>query len=123
MEAEDIDIINTHATSTPQGDVQECIAIRNVFGENSPARVNNTKSYIGHAMGAAGALELAGNLPSFDDLTVHPTINIDELDPECALNNLVINKSQKMDRVETILNNSFGMLGINSTIIVKRFQN
>ena len=120
MVAEDIDIINTHATSTPQGDIQECIAIRNVFGDNAPARVNNTKSYIGHAMGAAGALELAGNLPSFQDLTVHPTINLDELDPRCFLNNLVINQPQKLDKLDTILNNSFGMLGINSTVIVKR---
>jgi hypothetical protein len=54
--------------------------------------VNNTKSFIGHAMGAAGALELAGNLPSFDDAVVHPTINIDELDPECNVRGLVINE-------------------------------
>ena len=123
MEPGEIHIINTHATATPQGDVQECIAIRNVFGESSGAWINNTKSYIGHTMGAAGALELAGNLPSFEDLTVHPTINVDELDPECALSNLVVNKPQKVDKVDTILNNSFGMLGINSTVIVKRYQN
>jgi 3-oxoacyl-[acyl-carrier-protein] synthase II len=72
-------------------------------------------------MGAAGALELAGNLPSFDDLTVHPTINVDDLDPACALPNLVLNQPQKVAKVDTILNNSFGMLGINSTLIVKRF--
>ena len=123
MQPGDIDIINTHATATPQGDVQECIAIRNVFGEDSGAWVNNTKSYIGHAMGAAGALELAGNLPSFDDLMVHPTINVDDLDPECFLPNLVLNSPCKVDRVDAILNNSFGMLGINSTVIVKRYQN
>ncbi|HEX2100776.1 MAG TPA: beta-ketoacyl-[acyl-carrier-protein] synthase family protein, partial [Candidatus Synoicihabitans sp.] len=77
----DIHIINTHATATPQGDIQECGALRSVFGEGCPdTYVNNTKSFIGHAMGAAGALELAGNLPSFDDLTVHPTINVDHLD-------------------------------------------
>lgn len=121
MEPCDIDIINTHATSTPQGDVQEYIAIREAFGDDSPGWVNNTKSYIGHTMGAAGALELAGNLPSFKDLTVHPTINIEELDPECALKNLVINQPRKVDRIETILNNSFGMLGINSTVIIKKF--
>jgi 3-oxoacyl-[acyl-carrier-protein] synthase II len=85
-DAEDIDIVNTHATATPQGDIQECEAIRAVFGEGCPdTHINNTKSFIGHCMGAAGALELAGNLPSFDDLTVHPTINVDDLDPQCAL--------------------------------------
>ena len=118
----DIHIVNTHATATPMGDIQECEAIRAVFGENCPdTYINNTKSYIGHCMGAAGALELAGNLPSFDDLIVHPTINVDDLDPQCALPGLVINHPKKVGRVDAILNNSFGMLGINSTLIVKRY--
>jgi 3-oxoacyl-[acyl-carrier-protein] synthase II len=64
---------------------------------------------------------LAGNLPSFDDLVVHPTINVDDLDPQCALPGLVLNTPVKAKRVDAILNNSFGMLGINSTLIVKRF--
>ena len=121
LSPEEIDIINTHATGTPQGDPQECQAIREVFGNCSHAYINNTKSFIGHTMGAAGALELCGNLPSFDDHIVHPTINIDNLDPECDLKNLVINEPRKVDKVEFILNNSFGMLGINSVVIVKRF--
>jgi 3-oxoacyl-[acyl-carrier-protein] synthase II len=53
---------------------------------------------------------------------VHQTINIDNLDPECALKNLVINEPKKVDKVDYILNNSFGMLGINSVLIVKRFE-
>ncbi|MFO8027774.1 MAG: beta-ketoacyl-[acyl-carrier-protein] synthase family protein [Opitutales bacterium] len=122
IEPEDVDIVNTHATSTPQGDIQECKAIKEVFGECPKTYVNNTKSFIGHAMGAAGALELAGNLPSFEDNTVHPTINIEDLDPECALPNLVINEPRKVDAVKVILNNSFGMLGINSALIVRKFQ-
>ncbi|MSU70396.1 MAG: beta-ketoacyl-[acyl-carrier-protein] synthase family protein [Opitutaceae bacterium] len=118
----DIHIVNTHATATPQGDIQECEAIRAVFGEGCPdTHINNTKSYIGHCMGAAGALELAGNLPSFHDLIVHPTINVDDLDPLCALPGLVLNHPRKVTKVDTILNNSFGMLGINSTLIVNRF--
>lgn len=122
LQAHDIHIVNTHATATPLGDIQECEAIRAVFGEGCPETyINNTKSYIGHCMGAAGALELAGNLPSFDDRVVHPTINVDDLDPACALPGLVLNKPQAVAKVDTILNNSFGMLGINSTLIVKRF--
>ncbi|KXU36011.1 beta-ketoacyl synthase [Cephaloticoccus capnophilus] len=118
----DIHIVNTHATSTPLGDIQECEALRTVFGEGCPdTYFNNTKSYIGHCMGAAGALELAGNLPAFDDRIVHPTINVDALDPACALPNLVLNSPRQVVRVDTILNNSFGMLGINSALIVKRF--
>jgi 3-oxoacyl-[acyl-carrier-protein] synthase II len=119
---EDIDIINTHGTGTIEGDQVECQAIREVFGEHPHAHINNTKSFIGHAMGAAGALELAGNLPSFEDYIVHPTINLDHLDPECHLNNLVINEPKKIDKVDYIFNNSFGMLGINSIVIVKRFE-
>ena len=123
MTADDIDIVNTHATSTPQGDIQECLAIAAVFrSRHEPPAVNNTKSFIGHCMGAAGALELAGNLPSFDDLTVHPTINVDELDPQCDIPGLVLNSPRKVKRVDAILNNSFGMLGINSTLIVKRYR-
>jgi 3-oxoacyl-[acyl-carrier-protein] synthase II len=96
--------------------------VRTIFGPDcTDTYVNNTKSFIGHCMGAAGALELAGNLPSFTDRIVHPTINVDELDPKCELAGLVINQPKAVAKVDTILNNSFGMLGINSTLIVKRF--
>ncbi len=122
MDASEVDIVNTHATSTPMGDIQECKAIAEVFGDSPTTYVNNTKSFIGHAMGAAGALELAGNLPSFEDNIIHPTINVDELDPECALPNLVINEPRKVDAVKVILNNSFGMLGINSALILRKFE-
>ncbi|HQY06723.1 MAG TPA: beta-ketoacyl-[acyl-carrier-protein] synthase family protein [Lacunisphaera sp.] len=122
MTIEDIDLVNTHATSTPQGDIQECQAIAEVFkGRSTPPHINNTKSFIGHAMGAAGALELAGNLPSFDDGVVHPTINVDELDPQCDIPGLVINHPKSGAKIDVLLNNSFGMLGINSTLIIKRF--
>jgi len=116
-----IDIVSTHATGTSSGDSQECIALRNVFQGCENLRFNNTKSFIGHAMGAAGALELAGNLPAFQDRVCHATINVDNLDPECALPGLVINQPQELPRVDYILNNSFGMLGINSVVIVRRF--
>ena len=122
LKPNDIDILNAHATATQMGDVQEAKAIREVFGENSKTRINNTKSFIGHTMGAAGTLELSGNLPAFDDLMVHPTINLDDLDQDCALNNLVANKPEKLPSVDYIMNNSFGMFGINSVLIVKRME-
>lgn len=122
ISAGDIDIVNTHATGTREGDAAECRAIREVFANDINVYINNTKSYIGHTMGAAAALELAGNLPSFEDHIVHPTINVDELDPECFFENLVINKPRRVDKVNYILNNSFGMLGINSVVIAKRFE-
>jgi len=122
LTAEDIDLVSSHATSTPSGDASEALAIRQVFGDSARSFVNNTKSYIGHAMGAAGALELAGNLPSFEDGVVHPTINIDHLDPDCEVRNLVANEPRDVGRVETILNMSFGMLGINSAVVVRRWN-
>ena len=118
---QDIDIVSTHATGTNSGDSQECQALRTVFEGCDRISFNNTKSFIGHTMGAAGALELAGNLPSFQDKVCHATINVDDLDPECALPGLVINQPKELPRVDYLLNNSFGMLGINSVLIVRRF--
>ena len=120
LEPDQIDIVSTHATGTSSGDSQECKALRSIFGDCDSVKINNTKSYIGHAMGAAGALELAGNLASFRDGMVHPTINVDTLDPECALPGLVLNDPQEMGKVDYVLNNSFGMLGINSVVIIGR---
>ncbi len=120
LEPKDVSIVSTHATATELGDEQEAKALRSVFGDCSSVYVNNTKSFIGHAMGAAGALELAGNLAALEDGMVHPTINITELDEKCTVRNLVMNQPRKLDRVETILNNSFGMLGTNSAVLVGR---
>jgi 3-oxoacyl-[acyl-carrier-protein] synthase II len=118
LNADEIDLVSTHATATSSGDIQECVALRQVFAGDVHPVVNNTKSFIGHAMGAAGALELAGNLPTFDDGVCHATINVDRLDPECALPGLVINEPRERKNTRYILNNSFGMLGINSVVII-----
>ncbi len=121
LTADQIDIVSTHATGTQSGDAQECLALRRVFGNSKRTFFNNTKSYIGHSMGAAGALELAGNLGAFDDGVCHPTINVDELDPDCTLDGLVLNEPREIGKPTYILNNSFGMLGINSVAIIQRF--
>ena len=116
--AEQIDIVSTHATGTTSGDLQECSGLRSVFGKSQKTYINNTKSFIGHSMGAAGAIELAGNLNSFTDGVCHATINVNELDPDCHLPGLVINEPREVGDVKYILNNSFGMLGINSVVII-----
>lgn len=120
----DIDIVSAHATGTNSGDAMECQGLRSVF-ENCPnVRFNGTKGHIGHCMGAAAALELAGNIPSFTDGLIHPAINVDNLDPDCDIfGQLVLNKPEKRDNITYILNNSFGMLGINSSVIVKKWTN
>jgi 3-oxoacyl-[acyl-carrier-protein] synthase II len=121
LEPSQIDVVSTHATGTNSGDAQECLALRQVFAGSERTHFNNTKSFIGHTMGAAGALELAGNLPSFTDRICHATINVEELDPACELPGLVLNQPRELGQVDYILNNSFGMLGINSVVIIKRF--
>ena len=121
IDINEIDIVNMHATGTVQGDIQECIAVQKLFGQHPNVHVNATKGFIGHAMGAAGALELAGNIPSFTDGYIHPCKKIENLDPLCAINNLV-NAEKVAHDVKVILNNSFGMLGINSTLIVQKFK-
>ncbi len=122
LKPEEIDLVNTHATGTKQGDSEECKAIKMLFTGCNSTYINNTKSIIGHAMGAAGVLELAGNLPSFDDNIVHPTINVNIIDPDCSLKNLIINQAVETTGISTILNNSFGMIGINSTVIIKKYS-
>lgn len=120
---EEVDLVNSHATGTAAGDIQEVVAMRSVYaGGGRFPYINNTKGFIGHAMGAAGALELAGNLPAFEDGIVHPCMNIDELDPECDMPNLVCREPVQTAGIRYIANNSFGMLGNNSVLIVRKYE-
>ena len=103
--------------------IQNYLTLRETFGGTSamtrrliPAVLLALATIIG-----ACSDQRAANLPAFTDHLVHPTINVDRLDPECALPNLVLGTARKVDKVETILNNSFGMVGINSVIIVKKY--
>lgn len=120
MTAEEVDIVSLHATGTDSGDIIECEAVNSVFGHYGTS-INGMKDLIGHTMGASGALELAGNLPSFVDSLVHPFTNVRNLDPRCALRGLVLERPLRKE-INSILNNSFGMLGINSSLIVKKFN-
>ncbi|MBN1365771.1 MAG: beta-ketoacyl-[acyl-carrier-protein] synthase family protein [Syntrophaceae bacterium] len=119
--ANDIDIVNLHATGTVSGDVNECDAVNVVFGQSENTYINCTKGFIGHAMGAAGALELAGNLSSFTDNKIHSCKYIENVDPKCQMKNLV-NGEPVNKEINYILSNSFGMLGINSVLIVKKYR-
>ncbi|MFP5459048.1 MAG: beta-ketoacyl-[acyl-carrier-protein] synthase family protein [Bacteriovoracia bacterium] len=121
LKPSDIDILNMHATGTGAGDISESEAVRVAMAESSNTSINFTKGHIGHSMGAAGSLELAGNIPSLWDGYVHPGVNVQELDPACAIPGLVLDKPIQKN-VQYILNNSFGMLGINSALIVKKYE-
>jgi len=117
---EDVNYINTHATSTVAGDLCEIRAIKNVFGKNKVIpKINNTKSLIGHALGAAGGLELVAVLMAMQKSKLHPTINLD--DPEEELEGLDLCTSGAQDlEVNHAISNSFGFGGHNSVLVVSK---
>jgi len=118
---EDVEYINAHGTSTPLNDKMEAIAIRSVLGDHTDkAYVNSTKSMIGHCLGAAGALETVAALQTIEEGIIHPTINLEHLDPECAIN--VVGVSPVKAHVSRLLVNSFGFGGHNGVIALQRFE-
>jgi 3-oxoacyl-[acyl-carrier-protein] synthase II len=118
----DIDYINAHGTSTVANDKGETKAIKMVFGDNAQSiPISSTKSMTGHLMGAAGAVELIVSLLAIRNGAIPPTINLDNPDPECDLD-YVPDKNREKE-INTVLSNSFGFGGNNSTLVVKKFNN
>jgi len=116
---EKIDYINTHGTATGVGDISETNAVKTVFGERAyKIPCNSTKSIIGHTLGAAGAIEMVLTLKSMEQSVVHPTINLDEPDPECDLD-YVPHKARDY-KINCAISNSFGFGGHNVTLMVKK---
>jgi len=122
LRPEDIDYINAHGTSTPANDAAETAAIKAVFGERAyRIPVSSTKSMIGHALGASGAIESVACLKTIETGIIPPTINYETADPECDLD-YVPNKARRLDGVRTVLKNSFGFGGQNACLVFKRFE-
>ena len=116
----EVNYINAHGTSTPQGDVCETQAIKTVFGEHARKLVvSSTKGATGHMLGAAGAVEMAACVLAIKNSVVPPTINLQTPDPDCDLD-YVPNTAREMP-VNVIVNNSFGFGGHNSTIAARKF--
>ncbi len=118
LNSDDINYINAHGTSTPSNDAMETLAIKRVFGEqayNIP--VSSTKSMMGHALGASGAIEIIASVMSLVDQVIHPTINYETPDPDCDLD-YVPNVARDMRGLKYVLSNSFGLGGQNATIIL-----
>ena len=115
-----VDYINAHGTSTPLGDVAETEAIKTVFGHHaSTLCVSSTKSMIGHALGAAGAIEAVISILALQNDIAPPTINLENPDEGCDLN-YVAQTAQGRD-INVVLSNSFGFGGTNGTVIFKSF--
>ncbi|WP_026913788.1 beta-ketoacyl-ACP synthase II [Christiangramia portivictoriae] len=123
LKPEDVDVINTHGTSTPLGDVAELKAITKVFGDHAKnMNINSTKSMTGHLLGAAGAIEAIASILSMQHGLIPPTINhenIDEnIDPDL---NLTLNKAQERE-VKIAMSNTFGFGGHNACVVFKKLD-
>lgn len=115
-----IDYINTHGTSTPVGDKNETVAIKELFGgkENCPP-VSSTKGQLGHCLGAAGAIEAIMAIKALNEGIIPPTINVENQDPDCDLD-IVPNVARKVE-LTTVMSNNFGFGGTNGSVIFKKF--
>jgi 3-oxoacyl-[acyl-carrier-protein] synthase II len=123
IQPEDVGYVNAHATSTPAGDGNESRAIEMVFGEHALShrlKVSGTKSMTGHLLGGAGGLEAGISVLALVNQELPPTINLDNVDPECRLD-YVPNKAMPHS-FDVALSNSFGFGGINATLIMRRWN-
>ena len=121
--AADIDYINMHATSTPQGDRSELIAAKRVFGERKSLSISGTKSITGHLLGAAGAIEAIACVKALETGIVPPTINTENIEPEFAgLFDFPLNKGVKKDMTYA-MSNTFGFGGHIASVVMKKWEN
>ncbi len=122
LDPAEIDLISAHGTSTPLNDKVETRAIKKVFGPHAKnLHINSTKSMIGHLLGAAGGVELITCVQSIRNNVIHPTINLQNPDPECDLNYTPHSSVQK--NITNVACNSFGFGGTNACMIVGQFDN
>jgi 3-oxoacyl-[acyl-carrier-protein] synthase II len=121
LNAEDVQYVNAHGTSTPQGDVCETKAIKKSFGNwaKEGLVVSSTKSMTGHLLGAAGGVEILACINAIRDGVIPPTINLENQDPECDLD-YCANTAREMT-IKAALSNSFGFGGHNASLLVERF--
>jgi len=118
LDPNEVDYINAHGTSTPQGDAAETQAIKHVFGERAAKiAVSSTKSMTGHTLGAAGAIESVYTVLAIERGMIPPTINYEHPDPECDLD--YVPSRPRPAKIRIALNNSFGFGGTNATLAFK----
>ena len=123
LKPEAIDHINAHGTSTPMGDLAECLAIQKVFGDHAyNISINSTKSMTGHLLGGAGAVEAIASVLALKNGVIPPTINHFDEDPQIDSRlDFTFNKARKRD-IHYALSNSFGFGGQNATLIFKKYE-
>lgn len=118
---DEIDYINAHGTSTPVGDIAETSAVKTVFGEHAQRiPTSSTKSQLGHMIGAAGAVEAIVSILALHHNLLPPTINLHNPDPECDLD--YVPHTPRPAHLNTVMSNSFGFGGHNTTLVFRRFE-
>ncbi|RUT65423.1 beta-ketoacyl-[acyl-carrier-protein] synthase I [Morganella morganii] len=115
-----VDYINTHGTSTPVGDTKELEAIREVFGDHTPA-LSSTKAMTGHSLGAAGVHEAIYSLLMLENGFVAPSINVENLDEKAHGMDVITKPTER--ELTTVMSNSFGFGGTNATLVMRKYQN
>lgn len=118
VEAADVAYVNAHATATAQGDVAEAEAIHAVFGGDVP--VSSLKGHIGHTMAASGAIELIGTIAMMQRGEFIPTLNLDHVDPACAM--IRHARSQERREIAIAVKNNFALGGVNASLVLRRYR-
>jgi len=119
INAEDVDYVNAHGTSTPAGDVGETHAMKTAFGDHAyKMAVSSTKSMTGHLLGAAGGIEAVFSALAIRDQVAPPTINLDNPDPECDLD--FVPATAREMKMDIVMSNSFGFGGTNGTLVFRK---
>jgi 3-oxoacyl-[acyl-carrier-protein] synthase II len=121
INADQVDYINAHGTSTLAGDIAETRAIKTVLGNHAYSTpISSTKSMTGHMLGAAGGIEAIFSVLALRDQVIPPTINLDNPDPECDLD--YVPHTAREARLDIVMSNSFGFGGTNGTLIFKKYN-
>lgn len=118
LPASAIGYINAHGTATDRGDIAESRATHSVFGSQLP--ISSLKSYLGHTLGACGAIEAWASIHMMNNNWFAPTINLDHVDPECAELDYILNSGRKLES-EYVMSNNFAFGGVNTSLIFKRW--
>ena len=122
LDPAEVDHVNAHATSTPEGDKSELMAIRTIFGDHAPkVAVTANKSMIGHTLGAAGAIESIATIMALRDGCVPPTLNLDTPDEHGEGLDLTPRTASRRP-VRVALSNSFGFGGQNTALVFRRWD-
>ncbi len=120
LSAEDVDYLNTHATSTPVGDISEMKAVNRFFGKNQGLHISATKSMTGHLLGAAGAIEAIACIKAINESIIPPTINTENIDPEIPDSLQIVLKEPLRKEVNVTMSNTFGFGGHNGIVVFKK---